>query len=58
MADGKTLETKEELIDCLGMSGGKSVQLQVERDGERITCSVAPVLDESGAYPGRSLGAE
>ena len=50
MADGKTLETKEELIDCLGMSGGKSVQLQVERDGERITCSVAPVLDESGAY--------
>ena len=50
MADGKALATKEELIDCLGMSGGKSVQLQVERDGSQITCSVAPVLDESGAY--------
>ena len=49
-ADGKTLTTKEELIDCLGKSDGKSVQLQVERGGERMTCSVAPVLDESGAY--------
>ena len=50
MADGKALATKEELIDCLGKSRGKSVQLQVERDGEQITCSVLPVLDASGAY--------
>lgn len=49
-ADGQRLATKEELIDCFDASEGKTIQLQVERDGELRTCSIAPVMDDSGTY--------
>lgn len=48
--DGEDVNTKEELIACIGKSGGTDVVLGVERAGELINLRLKPVCDEQGSY--------
>lgn len=48
--NGESLSTKEELIACIGRSGGQDLVLLVERNGEEVELKVSPVLDEDGIY--------
>lgn len=48
--NGEAVDTKEELIACIGKCGGKDVVLDVERDGEDISLRLHPVLDKEGEY--------
>ncbi|MCM1187951.1 MAG: SpoIVB peptidase [bacterium] len=48
--DGVEIREKEELIRKVEESGGKSVTLTVERDGESMELSVKPEKDAAGDY--------
>lgn len=48
--DGTDINTKEELVACIGKSGGADVVLGVERAGELIDLRLRPVCDEQGSY--------
>lgn len=48
--DGVSVTEKEEFIRCIEKSGGKTVILTLERNGETMDVSVTPVKDASGDY--------
>lgn len=49
-ADGRILETKEELVECINASGGKKICLEVLRDGEELNLEVTPVQAAGAEY--------
>lgn len=48
--NGVKITEKEELITAVNASGGQSVILSVNRDGEEISCEVKPVLQDENQY--------
>lgn len=42
-ADGKTLESKEALVECINASRGRPVSLDILRDGDRINLALTPI---------------
>lgn len=48
--NGKAVSKKDELIAKVKESGGESVILTVERDGETMDVAIKPQLDTSGTY--------
>ena len=48
--NGTEVTTKEELVECIGQSGGLAVVLDVERAGELIRLRLQPVQNEKGEY--------
>lgn len=48
--NGEAVNTKEELIECIGRSKGNDVVLDVNRGGESISLRLAPVQDRAGDY--------
>ena len=48
--NGEALEDKDELIEAVNASDGKTVRLSVRRGGELVDVDVRPVLAEDGSY--------
>ncbi|MCD8216816.1 MAG: SpoIVB peptidase [Clostridiales bacterium] len=48
--DGAAVSSKEELVESVRDSGGKTLLLSVVRDGETIACEVTPVKNADGEY--------
>lgn len=48
--NGTEISEKEELVAAVNASGGESVNLTVNRDGEQIQCQITPVNCGSGEY--------
>jgi stage IV sporulation protein B len=48
--NGEAVSTKEELVSCIGKSGGEDLTLDVNRDGKEISLRIHPVQDENGTY--------
>ena len=48
--NGETVNTKEELIACIGKCNGSDLVLHVDRDGSTISLKVHPVQDSKGDY--------
>ncbi|MDO5345932.1 MAG: SpoIVB peptidase [Lachnospiraceae bacterium] len=49
-ADGRMLEDKEELVECINASGGQKISLEVLRDGEELELEVTPVQAANMEY--------
>ncbi len=49
-ANGKGVETKEELQDIIRKSGGEKISLGLRRNGKDITVSITPILTKEGDY--------
>lgn len=49
-ADGKTLGSKEELVECIQNSGGGAVHLEVLREGAYTELEVTPVQTKEAEY--------
>lgn len=49
-ADGRALETKDDLIGAVNLSQGAAMELLVRRGGERLTVRMTPVRAEDGSY--------
>ncbi len=48
--NGETLDNKDELIQAVNASNGRTVSLLVRRDGETMDVKVTPALAEDGTY--------
>ena len=48
--DGEDLEDKNDLVDAVSASDGKTLALGIRRDGRRIEVDMTPVLAEDGSY--------
>lgn len=48
--NGKEVLEKEELMECIAASGGKSLVLGIYRDGRKIKLKITPVMDKEGNY--------
>ncbi|MCD7745825.1 MAG: SpoIVB peptidase [Lachnospiraceae bacterium] len=48
--NGKSVTTKEELVDSILSCAGEALVLDVERAGEQISLKVVPVMDSDGEY--------
>ena len=48
--DGEDLEDKNDLVDAVSTSGGKTLVLGIRRDGREIEVDMTPVLAEDGSY--------
>lgn len=49
--DGIYVASQEHLVELVGKSKGKECSVEVERNGERLTFKVTPVMDESLKRP-------
>ncbi|MCM1256689.1 MAG: SpoIVB peptidase [Roseburia sp.] len=48
--NGKEVMEKEELMECIAASGGKSLVLGIYRDSRQIKLKLTPVMDKEGNY--------
>ena len=48
--DGKALEDKEQLMEMVAESGGKTLSLEVKRDGEYVDLEISPKKNQQGEY--------
>lgn len=48
--NGKEVLEKEELMECIAGSGGKSLVLGIYRDGRQMKLKLTPVMDKEGNY--------
>lgn len=49
-ADNRELENKEDLAELVKNSNGKTLQLQIRRNGELMNTEIRPVLGADGSY--------
>ena len=48
--NGEALDNKDELIQAVNASNGRTVSLLIRRDGENMDVNVTPALAEDGTY--------